>query len=73
MAGDTVKWLKGELDIFVEIFVEEVVKDNKTTSTFDMKFTFVNSGWEGSANDSHIFRDARTSVHMGYPHPLPEI
>ena len=35
MGSDTVKWSKGELDTFVEILVEEVVKGNKTTSTFN--------------------------------------
>ena len=25
---------------------------------FDMKFTFVYTGWEGTANDSRVFLDA---------------
>jgi hypothetical protein len=28
-------------------------------STFDLFFCYILSGWEGSANDGHLFEDAR--------------
>jgi len=39
------------------------------TCDFDMKFTFVYSGWEGTANDSRVFIDAvtRTSNNFSMP------
>ena len=36
---------------------------------FDMKFTFVCSGWEGSANDSRVFEKAITSNKHMFPWP----
>uniref|UniRef100_A0A2N9E563 DDE Tnp4 domain-containing protein n=1 Tax=Fagus sylvatica TaxID=28930 RepID=A0A2N9E563_FAGSY len=36
---------------------------------FDMKFTFVCSGWEGSANDSRVFEKAITSDKHMFPWP----
>jgi hypothetical protein len=36
---------------------------------FDMKFTFVYSGWEGSANDSRVFEKAIISDKHMFPWP----
>ncbi|XP_043694280.1 putative nuclease HARBI1 [Telopea speciosissima] len=35
----------------------------------DMKFTFVNSGWEGSANDCREFATALADPTLHFPHP----
>jgi hypothetical protein len=37
---------------------------------FDMHFTFVYFGWEGSANDSRVFENAILSVDMVFPWPV---
>lgn len=37
--------------------------------SFDMKFTFVYSGWEGSAHDSRVFLAAVTRPNLEFPHP----
>ncbi|XP_052188895.1 protein ALP1-like [Diospyros lotus] len=39
------------------------------TCDFDMKFTFVYSGWEGTANDSRVFIDAVTRTSNNFPMP----
>ena len=36
---------------------------------FNMLFTFVYSGWEGSAHDSKIFFDALTNQEADFPWP----
>ena len=36
---------------------------------FDMLFTFINSGWEGSAHDNAILVDSITGVDLNFPHP----
>ena len=36
----------------------------------DMMFTFVYTGWEGTANDSRVFLDALTRVENGFPFPI---
>ncbi|XP_038704636.1 uncharacterized protein LOC120000575 [Tripterygium wilfordii] len=36
---------------------------------FDMLFTFVCGGWEGSAHDSRIFNKVLSYVHSNFPHP----
>ena len=38
---------------------------------FDLLFTYVLSGWEGSAHDSRIFLDAIGDTSLNFPHPLP--
>ena len=38
--------------------------------SFDMMFTFVYTGWEGTANDSRVFMDALNRPESGFP--LPE-
>ena len=35
----------------------------------DMRFTFVHSGWEGSANDGRVFSDALTCGDIHFPLP----
>ncbi|KAK2656264.1 hypothetical protein Ddye_009316 [Dipteronia dyeriana] len=37
--------------------------------SFDMMFTFVFTGWEGTANDSRVFSDAIGRQENGFPHP----
>ncbi|KAL7194317.1 hypothetical protein ACSBR1_034683 [Camellia fascicularis] len=39
--------------------------------SFDMKFTFVYTGWESSAHDSRIFVEALTTNTADFPHPPP--
>lgn len=36
---------------------------------FDMRFTFVLSGWPGSAHDMRVFKDAVSTYHHKFPHP----
>ncbi|KAL2892396.1 putative nuclease HARBI1 [Bienertia sinuspersici] len=38
---------------------------------FDLFFTYVVSGWEGSAHDSRIFLDAITNPSLNFPKPSP--
>ena len=35
--------------------------------SFDMMFTFVYMGWEGTANDSRVFMDALNRPESGFP------
>ena len=35
----------------------------------DMKFTYVHSGWEGSAHDSKVFEEAIKDSKHGFPWP----
>lgn len=35
--------------------------------SFDMRFTFVISGWEGTANDSRIFNECITNPENNFP------
>ncbi|XP_042479282.1 putative nuclease HARBI1 [Macadamia integrifolia] len=37
--------------------------------SFDMRFTFVYAGWEGSAHDARVLDAARTNDNLGFPHP----
>ncbi len=38
---------------------------------FDMYFTFVSAGWEGSAHDARVFEHALSTPSMHFPHPPP--
>ena len=38
---------------------------------FDMRFTFVMSGWPDSAHDMRVFKDAITTHRHKFPHPPP--
>ncbi|XP_022843162.1 protein ALP1-like [Olea europaea var. sylvestris] len=46
-----------------------VTQNVMLTCDFDMKFTFVYSGWEGTANDSRVFVDAVTRSSNNFPMP----
>ncbi|XP_058181143.1 uncharacterized protein LOC131299574 [Rhododendron vialii] len=37
--------------------------------SFDMKFTFVYPGWEGSAHDGRVFMAAVSNLAYNFPHP----
>ena len=37
--------------------------------SFDMMFTFVYTGWEGTANDSRVFSNAITRLENEFPFP----
>ncbi|CAA0840130.1 Unknown protein, partial [Striga hermonthica] len=36
---------------------------------FDLLFTYVLTGWEGSAHDSRIFLDTITNLDLNFPKP----
>ena len=36
---------------------------------FDMKFTYVVAGWEGSVHDAWVLRDAQCDQSFRFPHP----
>lgn len=38
---------------------------------FDMKFTYVVAGWEGSVHDARVLRDAQCDQAFRFPHPPP--
>lgn len=38
---------------------------------FDMFFTYVSVGWEGSAHDARVLEHARTTPEMNFPEPPP--
>ncbi|XP_038719904.1 uncharacterized protein LOC120012529, partial [Tripterygium wilfordii] len=38
---------------------------------FDMLFTYVCAGWEGSAHDSRIFSTVLSNANSKFPHPPP--
>ena len=37
--------------------------------SFDMKFTYIFSGWEGSAHDARVLADAVAEPKFKFPHP----
>lgn len=39
--------------------------------SFDMKFTYILSGWEGSAHDAQVLADAVGTPRFKFPHPPP--
>ncbi|XP_024022557.1 uncharacterized protein LOC112091954 [Morus notabilis] len=39
--------------------------------SFDMKFTYIFSGWEGSAHDARVLADAVAEPKFKFPHPPP--
>ncbi|XP_020586896.1 uncharacterized protein LOC110029112 [Phalaenopsis equestris] len=41
----------------------------RAVCNFNMFFTFIMSGWEGSAHDSRIFKSATRNPHYSFPHP----
>ena len=36
---------------------------------FDMKFTFIHAGWEGSAHDACVLSDALRRADVNFPYP----
>ena len=38
---------------------------------FDIRFTFMLSGWPGSIHDMRVFKDAMTTYHHKFPHRPP--
>lgn len=42
-----------------------------TTCDFDYLFTYVLTGWEGSAHDSRIFHDTISNPSLNFPKPPP--
>jgi hypothetical protein len=40
---------------------------------WDMCFTFVLAGWEGTAHDARVFDQALTNANLNFPHPPPGI
>lgn len=38
---------------------------------WNMRFTFVLAGWEGTAYDAHIFYQALINANMNFPHSPP--
>jgi len=38
---------------------------------FDMMFTYVNAGWEGSAHDLPVLKDSLSQRKFDFPHPKP--
>ncbi|XP_020585220.1 uncharacterized protein LOC110027915 [Phalaenopsis equestris] len=38
---------------------------------FNMCFTYVMAGWEGSAHDSRVFKFATSNIKYGFPYPPP--
>ena len=39
------------------------------TCDFDMCFTFVSAGWEGSAHDARVFLHAIQTPELNFPNP----
>ncbi|XP_020580980.1 uncharacterized protein LOC110025057 [Phalaenopsis equestris] len=40
---------------------------------FNMCFTYVMAGWEGSAHDSRVFKFATSNIKYGFPYPPPGV
>ncbi|XP_058209917.1 uncharacterized protein LOC131322574 [Rhododendron vialii] len=65
------------IEAWVPTTQETAYRGRKATKTqnvmaacsFDMKFTFVYPGWEGSAHDSRVFLAAVTNPNLNFPHP----
>lgn len=48
----------------------QIAQNVLSVCDLDMKFTFVYTGWEGSAHDARIFLDALRQVDNHFPWPL---
>ena len=44
-----------------------------TACDFDMKFTYMMMGWEGSVHGARVLRAATNNPIYNFPHPLPGI
>ena len=47
----------------------DITQNMKCACNFDMRFTYVHSGWEGSANDSRVMQDALGHAEYEFPWP----
>ena len=47
----------------------DITQNVMCACNFDMQFTYVHSGWEGSANDSRVMQDALGHVEYEFPWP----
>ena len=47
----------------------DITQNVMCACNFDMQFTYVHSGWEGSANDSRVMQDALGHAEYEFPWP----
>ena len=47
----------------------DITQNVMCACNFDMRFTYVHSGWEGSANDSRVMQDALGHAEYEFPWP----
>ena len=47
----------------------DITQNVMCACNFDMRFTYVHSGWEGSANDSQVMQDALGHAEYEFPWP----
>ena len=47
----------------------DITQNVMCACNFDMRFTYVHSGWEGSANDSRVMQDALRHAEYEFPWP----
>ena len=45
--------------------------NNLCVVSFDMMFTYVNVGWEGSSHDLPVLKDSLSQRKFHFPHPQP--
>ena len=47
----------------------DITQNVMCACNFDMRFTYVHSGWKGSANDSRVMQDALGHAEYEFPWP----
>lgn len=47
----------------------DITQNVMCACNFDMRFTYVHTGWEGSANDSRVMQDALGHAEYEFPWP----
>ena len=47
----------------------DITQNVMCACNFDMQFTYVHSGWQGSANDSRVIQDALRHAEYEFPWP----
>ena len=47
----------------------DITQNVMCACNFNMRFTYVHSGWEGSANDSRVMQDALGHAEYEFPWP----
>ncbi|KAL7226931.1 hypothetical protein ACSBR1_021910 [Camellia fascicularis] len=64
-------WIRGSQphDRIHSVVAKLVSQNVLTACNFDMLFTFINSGWKGSAHDNVILVDSITRADLHFPHP----